>query len=159
MHLYWSASVEVYEYKNGSLGRKLGSAVTPASGHYSIDIESASMPLYIAAKGGSYKDPVSEQVVYENIYMASVTNYTEGSTQKVMVTPLIYLAAGLTDYRIKQGQSAANAVSSSLQDMKAIYSFDVNTTQPIDITKKSVSSGTNGDKYGAILTAYSSFAS
>ena len=51
------ASVEVYEYKNGSLGRKLGSAVTPASGHYSIDIESASMPLYIAAKGEVTKTP------------------------------------------------------------------------------------------------------
>ncbi|MCG7491082.1 hypothetical protein MHN79_16440, partial [Vibrio sp. Of14-4] len=156
------ASVEIYEYKNGSLGRKLGSDITSASGHYSIDIESASMPLYISAKGGGYEDPFSGNAVYGSkgkpVYLASVTNYTEGSTQNVMVTPLTYLVTGLTEYRIKQGRSVNSAITTSTKDLSELYGFDVSTTQPVDLTLNVTSNVTNGHKYGAVLTAYSSYA-
>ena len=48
------AVVTAYEYQNGKVGRKLGSATTSPYGEYSIEVDASSMPLYIEAKGGAY---------------------------------------------------------------------------------------------------------
>ncbi|NOH65031.1 hypothetical protein F0265_24455, partial [Vibrio sp. RE88] len=157
------AVVTAYEYQNGQVGRKLGSATTSPYGEYSIEVDASSMPLYIEAKGGAYMDPLSDKVVDTSlgkpIYMASVLNYGEGNDQQVMITPLTHMVAGLAEYKIKLNADAATAIDESLNTINSMYGFNVNSVSPIDITKGGQSStATDGHKYGALLTAYSSYA-
>ncbi|QOU32152.1 tandem large repeat [Vibrio coralliilyticus] len=157
------AVVTAYEYQNGKVGRKLGSATTSPYGEYSIEVDASSMPLYIEAKGGAYMDPLSEKIVETSlnkpIYMASVLNYGEGNDQQVMITPLTHMVAGLAEYKIKHNADAAAAIDESLNTINSMYGFSVNSVSPIDITKGGQSNtATDGHKYGALLTAYSSYA-
>ncbi|WFB50705.1 tandem large repeat [Vibrio coralliilyticus] len=157
------AVVTAYEYQNGKVGRKLGSTTTSPYGEYSIEVDASSMPLYIEAKGGAYMDPLSEKIVETSlnkpIYMASVLNYGEGNDQQVMITPLTHMVAGLAEYKIKHNADAAAAIDDSLNTINSMYGFNVNSVSPIDITKGGQSStATDGHKYGALLTAYSSYA-
>ncbi|USD98606.1 hypothetical protein CTT30_21600 [Vibrio coralliilyticus] len=157
------AVVTAYEYQDGKVGRKLGSATTTAYGEYSIEVDAASMPLYIEAKGGAYKDPLTDEVIETSegkpIRIVSVINYGEGNDQDVMLTPLTYMVAGLAEYKIKQGEEASRAVDDALNTINAMYGFNVNSVKPIDITKEGISgSASDGHLYGALLTAYSSYA-
>ncbi|MCL9783470.1 hypothetical protein M9194_18750 [Vibrio sp. S4M6] len=158
------STVYIWEFQNGKLGRLLATTKTDAFGNYSTSIESASMPLFISAQGGAYIDPVSQSTVSDNngktIRMDSVINYSEGVNQNLMVTPLTNMVAGLTEFKIaNQGANAESAISESLSTIDEMYGFDVNSVLPVDITKGGQSSyATDGHKYGALLTAYSSIA-
>ncbi|NOI17496.1 hypothetical protein F0223_04555, partial [Vibrio coralliilyticus] len=156
--------VTAYEYKNGVLGRELGQTKTNASGEYTLNVDSASMPVYIKVQGGGYRDPFSNNVVRTSsngvIELASVINFSEGETAQVMITPMTYMAQGLAEYKIKkEGQSASSAINSALSTINSMYGFNVNTVNPIDITTGGHDAvATDGHKYGALLTAYSSYA-
>jgi hypothetical protein len=156
--------VTAYEYKNGVLGRELGQTKTNASGEYTLSVDSASMPVYIKVQGGGYRDPFSNNVVRTSsngvIELASVINFSEGETAQVMITPMTYMAQGLAEYKIKrEGQSASSAINSALSTINSMYGFNVNTVNPIDITTGGHDAvATDGHKYGALLTAYSSYA-
>ncbi len=154
--------VTVWEYKDGKLGRQLGQTTSDQNGNYSISVKSLSMPVYVLAEGGAYRDPVTEEVISisndKHIEMTSVINYSEGSNQSVMVTPISHMVTGLAEYNIEKGQTASSAVSSAIAIINSMYGFNVNETKPIDITQGGQSSSvTNGHKYGALLTAYSSY--
>ncbi|MGU3846967.1 hypothetical protein ACVZHT_36085, partial [Vibrio diabolicus] len=69
-----------------------------------------------------------------------VVNFKEGSEQKLMLTPLSNLAAGLAKYKISQGSTDESAFSTALDSINSMYGFDVNETKPIDITKGGQSS-------------------
>ncbi|WFB50706.1 tandem large repeat [Vibrio coralliilyticus] len=156
--------VTAYEYKNGVLGRELGQTKTNASGEYTLSVDSASMPVYIKVQGGGYRDPFSNNVVRTSsngvIELASVINFSEGETAQVMITPMTYMVQGLAEYKIKrEGQSASSAINSALSTINSMYGFNVNTVNPIDITTGGHDAvATDGHKYGALLTAYSSYA-
>ncbi|MDA0118918.1 Ig-like domain-containing protein, partial [Vibrio sp. T11.5] len=158
-----NANVYIWEYDNGQQGRLIASTKTDTSGNYSVSVESASRPVLIRAEGGSYIDPATGQEVSisqeGSIRLDSVANYVEGSQQSVMVTPLTNMAAGLAKHKIREGSSASTAVSQSISAIEGMYGFDVNTTRPIDITNGPQGAfATDGHKYGALLTAYSSYA-
>ncbi|NOI59112.1 hypothetical protein [Vibrio coralliilyticus] len=156
--------VTAYEYKNGVLGRELGQTKTNASGEYTLNVDSASMPVYIKVQGGGYRDPFSNNVVRTSsngvIELASVINFSEGETAQVMITPMTYMVQGLAEHKIKsEGQSASSAINSALSTINSMYGFNVNTVNPIDITTGGIDAvATDGHKYGALLTAYSSYA-
>ncbi|MDE3900028.1 MULTISPECIES: tandem large repeat [Vibrio] len=157
------AVVTAYEYQNGKVGRKLGSATTTPYGEYSIEVDASSMPLYIEAKGGAYKDPLTDDIVETSegkpIRIVSVINYGEGNDQDVMITPLTYMVTGLAEYKIKNGTEASSAIDDALNTINAMYGFNVNSVKPIDITRGGISgSASEGHRYGALLTAYSSYA-
>ncbi|SDH60239.1 hypothetical protein SAMN04488136_12126 [Vibrio xiamenensis] len=157
------ATVYVWEYDDGNIGSLLAKTTTDAFGHYSVSIDSSSRPLLVSAQGGAYEDPVTEEAVSESdgntIRLDSVLNYSEGNSESVMVTPLTYLAAGLAEYEINQGADGDTAISDALSTFENMYGFDVNGTKPINITTGGQSSyATDGHKYGALLTAYSSLA-
>ncbi|KJY85480.1 hypothetical protein TW84_21640, partial [Vibrio neptunius] len=158
-----NANVYIWEYDNGQQGRLIASTKTDTSGNYSVSVESASRPVLIRAEGGSYIDPATGQEVSisqeGSIRLDSVANYVEGSQQSVMVTPLTNMAAGLAKYKIREGSSASTAVSQSISAIEGMYGFDANTTRPVDITNGPQGAyATDGHKYGALLTAYSSYA-
>ncbi|PAT66265.1 hypothetical protein CKA27_19770 [Vibrio coralliilyticus] len=157
------AVVTAYEYQNGKVGRKLGSTTTSPYGEYSIEVDASSMPLYIEAKGGAYKDPLTGDIVETSegkpIHIVSVINYGEGNDQDVMLTPLTYMVAGLAEYKIRNGTEASSAIDDALNTINSMYGFNVNSVKPIDITKGGISgSASDGHLYGALLTAYSSYA-
>ncbi|USD47358.1 tandem large repeat [Vibrio sp. SCSIO 43145] len=158
-----NAKVYIWEYDNGQQGRLIASTKTDSRGNYSVSVESASRPVLIRAEGGSYIDPVTGEEVSISankvLKLDSVVNYVEGSQQSVMVTPLTNMAAGLTKHKLSKGISDSSAVSQSISAISDMYGFDVNTTEPIDITNGAQSAyATDGHKYGALLTAYSSYA-
>ncbi|MFN3019309.1 hypothetical protein ACK1CN_25555, partial [Vibrio coralliilyticus] len=157
------AVVTAYEYQNGKVGRKLGSTTTSPYGEYSIEVDASSMPLYIEARGGAYKDPLTGEIVETSegkpIHIVSVINYGEGNDQDVMLTPLTYMVAGLAEYKIQNGTEASSAIDDALNTINSMYGFNVNSVKPIDITKGGISgSASDGHLYGALLTAYSSYA-
>ncbi|HHF3079476.1 TPA: tandem large repeat [Vibrio diabolicus] len=156
------AKIEVFEFKNGNLGRKLANTTSDAFGNYLLEFESSSMPLFVVAKEGSYTDPFTNETVSvsnaKTLKFEGVVNFKEGSEQKLMLTPLSNLAAGLAKYKISQGSTDESAFSTALDSINSMYGFDVNETKPIDITKGGQSSfASAGHQYGALLTAYSSY--
>ncbi|MFA0525332.1 tandem large repeat [Vibrio sp. 10N.222.52.C3] len=156
------AKIEVFEYKDGNLGRKLASTTSDAFGDYKVEFESSSMPLFIVAKEGSYTDPLTKNTVSvsngKTLRLEAMLNYKEGRDQNLMLTPLTNIVSGLTQYKVGRGVSDSTAISESLNSINDIYGFDVNETTPIDITKGGQSSfATSGHQYGALLTAYSSY--
>ncbi|WP_255199226.1 Ig-like domain-containing protein [Vibrio sp. JPW-9-11-11] len=157
----YGATVNVWEYDDGKLGRKLASTTTDSIGNYKLEFEAASRPLLIRAEGGGYTDPLTKETVSVSngnmLKLDSVINYSEGATHSLMITPLTNIAAGLTKYQISQGVAGSTAISSSLESVNSMYGFNVNETLPIDITKGGQSGyATPGHQYGALLTAYSS---
>ncbi|EDP59311.1 tandem large repeat [Vibrio sp. AND4] len=156
------AKIDVFEYKDGKVGRKLDSTTSDAFGDYKLEFESASMPLYVVAQQGSYTDPLTNEFVStsagKTLRLEGVVNFSEGNEQKLMLTPLTNIVSGLTKYKIAGGESGSKAVSGALDSINGMYGFDVNETKPIDITKGGQSSfATPGHQYGALLTAYSSY--
>ncbi|MGR5286348.1 tandem large repeat [Vibrio maritimus] len=158
------AKVSVWEFRDGKVGRQLGESTTDQLGYYEIDVTTASMPLYVEARGGAYRDPLTDQVITvsngKSLTMSSVANFAEGSEQPVMVTPLTHMVTGLAEFNVAGGVSMSNAISDALTRFNTMYGFDVNEVRPIDITQGGQSSyAQDGHKYGALLTAYSSYAS
>ncbi|WP_102778561.1 tandem large repeat [Vibrio owensii] len=156
------AKIEVFEYKDGKVGRLLASTTSDAFGDYKLEFESSSMPLYVVAQQGSYTDPLTKEIVSSSanktLRLEGVVNFSEGSDQKLMLTPLTNIVSGLAKFRISGGESGSDAVSEALDSINGMYGFNVNETTPIDITKGGQSSfATPGHQYGALLTAYSSF--
>ncbi|WP_157722661.1 tandem large repeat [Vibrio campbellii] len=156
------AKIDVFEYKDGKVGRKLDSTTSNAFGDYKLEFESSSMPLYVVAQQGSYTDPLTKEIVSSSasktLRLEGVVNFSEGSDQKLMLTPLTNIVSGLAKYKIANGESGSDAVSDALDSINGMYGFNVNETKPIDITKGGQSSfATPGHQYGALLTAYSSY--
>ncbi|MEF1329045.1 tandem large repeat, partial [Vibrio sp. M260121] len=155
------AKIEVFEYKDGKVGRLLASTTSDAFGDYKLEFESSSMPLYVVAQQGSYTDPLTKEIVSSSagktLRLEGVVNFSEGSDQKLMLTPLTNIVSGLAKYKVSGGESGSDAVSEALDSINGMYGFNVNETTPIDITKGGQSSfATPGHQYGALLTAYSS---
>ncbi|WP_045458644.1 hypothetical protein, partial [Vibrio campbellii] len=156
------AKIDVFEYKDGKVGRKLDSTTSDAFGDYKLEFESSSMPLYVVAQQGSYTDPLTKEIVSSSanktLRLEGMVNFSEGSDQKLMLTPLTNIVSGLAKYKIANGESGSDAVSEALDSINGMYGFNVNETKPIDITKGGQSSfATPGHQYGALLTAYSSY--
>ncbi|RIW12354.1 hypothetical protein DS957_012985, partial [Vibrio harveyi] len=156
------AKIEVFEYKNGKVGRLLANTTSNAFGDYKLEFESSSMPLYVVAQQGSYTDPLTKEIVSSSagktLRLEGVVNFSEGSNQTLMLTPLTNIVSGLAKYKIAEGASGADAISKALSSINGMYGFNVNETTPIDITKGGQSSfATPGHQYGALLTAYSSY--
>ncbi|WP_045399242.1 Ig-like domain-containing protein, partial [Vibrio campbellii] len=156
------AKIDVFEYKDGKVGRKLDSTTSDAFGDYKLEFESSSMPLYVVAQQGSYTDPLTKEIVSSSanktLRLEGIVNFSEGSDQKLMLTPLTNIVSGLAKYKIAKGESGSDAVSEALDSINGMYGFNVNETKPIDITKGGQSSfATPGHQYGALLTAYSSY--
>ncbi|OCH27521.1 hypothetical protein A6E13_07180, partial [Aliivibrio fischeri] len=157
------ARVTIWEYANGHLGKKLGDATTSSNGEYSIEVNSGSMPILVQAQGGAYTDPSTNKVVYEGngktLKFEATIYFNESKTNKVMLTPLSLIAKGLADYKIKLGYDAISAINSANTTISNMYGFDVHTVEPIDIVRRGQSAYvSDGHKYGAYLTAYSSYA-
>ncbi|WP_409932970.1 tandem large repeat [Vibrio jasicida] len=156
------AKIEVFEYKDGKVGRLLAGTTSDAFGDYKLEFESSSMPLYVVAQQGSYTDPLTKEIVSSSagktLRLEGVVNFSEGSDHKLMLTPLTNIVSGLAKYKISGGESGSDAVSEALDSINGMYGFNVNETTPIDITKGGQSSfATPGHQYGALLTAYSSY--
>ncbi|WP_439794741.1 tandem large repeat [Vibrio campbellii] len=156
------AKIDVFEFKDGKVGRKLDSTTSNAFGDYKLEFESSSMPLYVVAQQGSYTDPLTKEIVSSSanktLRLEGIVNFSEGSDQKLMLTPLTNIVSGLAKYKIANGESGSDAVSEALDSINGMYGFNVNETKPIDITKGGQSSfATPGHQYGALLTAYSSY--
>lgn len=119
------------------------------------------MPLYVVAQQGSYTDPYKEIVsssANKTLRLEGVVNFSEGSDQQLMLTPLTNIVSGLAKYKIANGESGSDAVSEALDSINGMHGFNVNETKPIDITKGGHSSfATPEHQYGALLTAYSSY--
>ncbi|WP_023604317.1 hypothetical protein, partial [Aliivibrio logei] len=159
------ARIIVWEYDGGRIGKQLGESTSSSRGEYSIEINSGSMPILIQALGGAYTDPASGNVVYEGdgqtLKFEATAYFNEDKDNKVMLTPLTYMAKGLADYYIeKQGRDATSAINTANTTISNMYGFNVHTVEPTDIVKGGQSAYvTDGHKYGAYLTAYSSYSS
>lgn len=93
------AKIDVFEYKDGKVGRKLDSTTSNAFGDYKLEFESSSMPLYVVAQQGSYTDPLTKEIVSSSanktLRLEGIVNFSEGSDQKLMLTPLTNIVSGL----------------------------------------------------------------
>ncbi|WP_162144629.1 Ig-like domain-containing protein, partial [Photobacterium halotolerans] len=159
-----NATVRVYEFNQGKVGRLLATTNTNPDGRFSVALTAGSTPLYIESSGGGFLDPYSNNVVTANdrgpIKLRTYINFIEGQSRKVMLTPLTNIAVGLADYNmIRLGQQTAAAIESANAAVNSQYGFDVIATEPLDISKGNWSAiATQGHQYGAFLLAYASLA-
>ncbi|QUM80144.1 Ig-like domain-containing protein [Moritella sp. 5] len=160
-----NSTVSAYEFKNGRVGKLLASTKTNQKGQYSLEIQSGPMPLYIESQGGGYLDPYSGKIVEKSstgglLTLITYINYSEGNNHDAMITPLTNFGAGLTEYLIRSnGVDPSVAIDNTNTQLLNIYGFNVFTTKPLDLTSEGSSGGiSEGHEYGALLTAYSSYA-
>lgn len=130
------AQVNIYSFKNGVRGIKLGDATTDNSGAYSVDIQSPDQPILIEISGGSYTEEATGTLVQlqDGQTLRAVGMYQSGQTHNVMVTPLTHMAAALAEYKIGIGMSVESAITESTATINQFFAVNVGAIKPIDIT-------------------------
>lgn len=130
------STITVYQYTGGAKGAALGSATTNNDGNYSLSIQCETAPLLIEATGGYYIEEASLAQVNLKTgqVLRAVVNFKTKDDISTQLTPYTHIAAGLAEYRIRQGADAGNAIDSANQDVSSLLGFDIIKTKPVDVT-------------------------
>jgi hypothetical protein len=163
-----SGNVAVYDFSNGSKGTLLQSTPINADGTYNTTITNAPSLVLVEAigcynetpywyNGGPPQVPGVTQTanpVCINMGLDAVVGTSERAIT-ANVTPLSHAAYGLSQYEIKQGQAAANAVSGANTKISQAIGFDVVATTPVYPTKSVTAN--SGTVYGGLLSGMASW--
>jgi hypothetical protein len=130
------STITVYQYAGGTKGAALGTATTNNDGNYSLSVQCETSPLLIEATGGYYIEEASRAQVNLKAgqVLRAVINFKTSDDITTQLTPFTHIAAGLAEYRIKQGTDTGTAIDSANQDVSALVGFDIVKTKPIDVT-------------------------
>ena len=101
---------------------------------FTVNIFKSSMPLYVVAQQGSYTDPLTKEIVSSSagktLRLEGVVNFSEGSDQKLMLTPLTNIVSGLAKYKISGGE-LRNEVKKELGKLSAKAIFEASRDETI----------------------------
>jgi hypothetical protein len=163
-----TGTVSIYDFSRGTKGTLLQATPIGVDGSYSATITNVPSPVLVEATG-CYNETVywfnggipqapgvisTANPVCLNIGLDAVIA-TNAGVVTAIVTPLTHAAYGLSQYKIKQGQTAATAVAGANTAVGQMAGFNVVSTTPIYPTKNvTVSSGT---VYGGLLSGLSSW--
>jgi hypothetical protein len=156
-----NATVDFYRFSDNGKKEFLAETVkTDAEGRYTQSIKGKDGYVLITAKGGSYTEEFSGEIVNldRKHVLKALTDYKSGNTIEVIPNPWSTVAFGYTECKIESGESIGNAHADSLHILSAIVGVPVLNTYPINPTHVSSSTYTNVDdglKFGALAAGIS----
>jgi hypothetical protein len=159
-----SATVKAFAINNGAKGSQLGSAMTDASGNFTMTMDAYSGPVMLQVHGGSYLDEatgvrMSMLDADELTCVVPTVTVTAGSTTAgVQVTPLTSMAQAWAEH-MAGGMTMANATMANSR-IGAAYvgpGADIVMMHPIDPTVAGSANGASleAKNYGMMLAAMS----
>ncbi|MBU5612457.1 hypothetical protein [Geomonas azotofigens] len=149
-----NGTVDVYALaSNGTVGKRLGGAVTNAFGQYTTSVNITGAALFTVS-GGSYLDEATGQprTIPAAAPLRAATTTVSG-TMQVAITPLTELAV-----RAAGTPLVATRIDSANKLISKLFKVDVLTTQPIAATASDfaeVGTGQEQKDYALALAAFS----
>ena len=158
------AAVKAFAISNGARGSQLGSAMTDASGNFTMTMGAYTGPVMLQVRGGSYLDEATGVRMNmldadELTCVVPAVTVTAGSTTAgVQVTPLTSMAQAWAEH-MAGGMTAANATMANSR-IGAAYvgpGADIVMMHPIDPTVAGSANGASieAKNYGMMLAAMS----
>lgn len=156
-------TVVAYASSDGMMGAQLGSALTDASGSFSVPVGTYAGPVMLQLAGGTYMDEATGStmpMLAGDVMLACVPSIATGDTTSgVQVTPLTSMACARA--RSMTGGMTAAQMTAANTALGTYFSVsDVLHTMPMDPTVAGSASGATQDakNYGMAIAAMSEYA-
>lgn len=158
-----NASVTAYSISGGQMGAVIGSAMTDASGNFSLGLGSYAGPVMLQANGGSYKDEATGTTMSMSpgdvmtAVMPSVT--ANANNSGIQVTPVTSMSKTLAQTMVG-GMTDANIASANAAMGSYFSVSDVLRVAPMNPLVPGSGTGASQDarNYGMTLAAMSQYA-
>jgi len=154
------ATVTAHGVAGGMIGAQLGTAITDASGHYSVSMGSYAGPVTLQVNGGSYTDEASGTTMpmsSGDVMSACLDAVTAGATMTgIQVTPLTSMASARAA-AMSGGMTPANINATNAAVGSYFMVGDILRTTPMDPTVAGAGAGATQDQrnHGMALAAMS----
>lgn len=158
-----SATVMAYGIAAGSMGAQLGSAVTDASGNFTMTVGTHDGPVLLRVNGGSYKDEATGATMAMgsgDVMTAVMPAVSPGaSVNGIQVTPLTSMAQARAQ-QMAGGMTAANIAAANAAMGNYFMVSDVLHVHPMNPVAPGSGAGAGADarNYGMTLAAMSQYA-
>ena len=149
---------------NGAQGAQIGSAVTDASGNFTMQVGDYTGPVMLEMMGGSFSDEATGthmEMGATDMMTAVIPNMTAGATlDGIEITPLTSMAQ-----RMAQNMSGGMTEANITQSNSAIGGYcdvsDILSVHPMDPTASGSGADADQDQrdYGMMMAAMSEYAS
>jgi hypothetical protein len=152
------ATVTAHAIAGGMIGAQLGTAISDASGHYSVSMGSYTGPVSLQVNGGSYTDEASGttmQMSSGDVMAACLDATTAGATMTgIQVTPLTSMASARAA-AMSGGMTPVNITAANAAVGSYFMVGDILRTTPMDPTVAGAGAGATQDQrnYGMALAA------
>ncbi|MDH4276020.1 MAG: hypothetical protein OEW08_13380, partial [Gammaproteobacteria bacterium] len=126
------AMVHAHEFTLGAAGGEVGHCMTDAQGECSMRVLVEPGLLHFTLMSGGYNEPASGVVasLKDMQSLSSVVDYN-GANIDIAITPYTHLGMGLIQHAIDSGSGSVRAAySKALEDVAALYGYDVFATIP-----------------------------
>jgi len=148
---------------NGAKGAQIGSAVTDASGNFTMQVGNYSGPLMLEMTGGSFSDEATGtrmQMGATDMMTAAIPNMTAGATLNgIEITPLTSMAQRMAQ-NMSGGMTPANITQSNIALGRYCDVSDILSVHPMDPTASGSGADADQDQrdYGMMIAAMSEYA-
>ncbi len=153
------ATVSAYGWDGENKGVLLASTQSNESNAFEFTLRAKSQAVLLEVSDGTYLEPASGRQVRteDGRPLRTVFWYESGAAQSVMLTPLSPLAAGLSEYRAKQGVDLKSAITQAYAATGELFQVDVAATAPIDTNSEEAVTDTLDEQhlYGFLLATLS----
>lgn len=157
-------TVTAYPIGEGTPGSVLGTALTDATGRYTLTIADYSGPVLLEVTGGAFVDEASGEMIGLPVapgsgLQAVVGHVAAGSEIEVQITPLTTMAAAYAA-QMTGGLTASNIDAANQQIGVYFGGIDLLATRPVDPTVAGSAAGASQEAidYGLVLGGLSQLA-
>jgi hypothetical protein len=147
---------------DGPAGAQIGSAVTDASGNFTMQVGNYSGPLMLQMMGGSFPDEATgtRMEMGTDMMTAAIPNMTAGATlDGIEITPLTSMAQRMAQ-NMPGGMTEANIMQSNSALGRYCDVSDILSGHPMDPTASGSGADADQDQrnYGMMIAAMSEYA-
>jgi len=158
-----NATVTAYAVSGGSPGAQIGTAMTDASGKFSLSIGNYSGPVMLQLSGGSYADEATGAMMNMaagDVMTAILPTVAAGATVSgIQITPLTSMAQTAAQH-LSGGMTDANIASANTAIGTYFMVSDILHVQPMNplVTGSGSAGSQDAINYGMVMGAMSQYA-
>lgn len=160
--LYSGGTITAYTLGDADSRQFLGSTTVKEDGSFNLEFATQSKPVLIEARGGSYLDPSSHNIVNAEpgLIMSKTLMFNSGEVHSVSVSPFTHLITGLALYLIDNNSDMTDlaAVESANKIFSDLYSIS-NAGLTLSLEENDTVLKIAGDeKHGLLINALAKIA-
>jgi len=158
-----NATITGYGISGGQMGSQIGSAITDATGHFTMPIGAYAGPVMMRLSGGTYKDEAtgsSMGMASGDVMTAVMPSVVAGANSSgIQVTPVTAMAQAMAQ-SMSGGMTEANIAAANAAMGNYFMVNDILHAQPMNPLTTGSGAGANQDarNYGMTLAAMSQYA-